>query len=51
MTEIIRQILEERDFIKSNYSDLFDADKMIVPIPFFGNIKKAKVITIGEKRR
>lgn len=47
MTEIISQILGERDLIKSNYSDLFDANKAIVPIPFFGNIKKAKVITIG----
>lgn len=47
MQEYISKLLNERNTIKKNFSALFDNNTPIVPIPFFGNISTAKIITIG----
>ena len=46
MQEYISKLLNERNTIKKNFSALFDNNTPIVPIPFFGNISTAKIITI-----
>ena len=45
--EIETNLLCSKTKIVKNYSELFYDDIPIIPIPFFGNIKTAKIITIG----
>ena len=47
MQDYISELLKERNAIKNNFGVLFDNNTPIVPIPFFGNIRTAKIITIG----
>ena len=47
MEKLIKNLLVEKSKIIDKYSDLFDKNTPIVPIPFFGNIQTAKIITIG----
>jgi hypothetical protein len=38
---------EEAPRVRASYSDLFDPTLDTIPIPFFGNVLTAKVITVG----
>lgn len=48
--EIETNLLCRKAKIVKNYSELFYDDIPIIPIPFFGTIKTAKIITIGANR-
>nr|WP_318660711.1 hypothetical protein [uncultured Treponema sp.] len=39
--------MKERTLIEKKFAELFDKNIPLVPIPFFGNISSAKIITIG----
>ena len=47
MEQFIEKLMNERLTVKTEFKDLFDSETPIVPIPFFGDITKAKIITIG----
>ena len=47
MEEFIQNQLAKIESVKKTYSALFAKDTPIVPINFFGNIYKAKIITVG----
>jgi len=47
MEELIKDLINKIDSVKNEYRTLFYEDIPIVPIPFFGDIVNAKIITVG----
>ena len=45
--QLLSELNTEAPKVRYDYKDLFDADLDTIPIPFFGHLHKAKVITIG----
>lgn len=47
LEKLIKGLVTKIDFVKSMYGALFYDYIPIIPIPFWGNITKAKIITVG----
>lgn len=47
MKKLIDGLLAKRNILRQNFAKLFHRGVPIVPIPFFGDIKTAKIVTIG----
>lgn len=47
MEELIKDLINEVNSVKNEYRKLFYENIPIIPIPFFGDIANAKIITVG----
>jgi hypothetical protein len=45
--QLLSELNREAGRVKHDYKDLFNPDLHVVPIPFFGDVLNAKVITVG----